>query len=79
MKAGPAHGFDDVVGEQRAAVEVDLRVLGGGGDVGVGGKMDDPVVAVHSGGEGIDVAGVGADDFEARIAGVRLVVPLAAR
>jgi hypothetical protein len=74
--ARAAHRFDDVIGEQRAAVEVDFRALGGQRNVGIGGQMDDPVVALHRCGERAHVAGVGAHDVEPGIGEVSFVMPL---
>ena len=78
VQAGATHGFNHVVGEQGAAVKVDFGALRGQRNVGVGGEMDDPVVALHRGGERAHVAGVRMHDVEPGIGEVCFVMPLTA-
>jgi hypothetical protein len=78
VQAGATHGFNHVIGEQRAPVEVDFRAFRGQGNVGIGGEMDDPVVALHRGGKRAHVAGVGMHDVEPGIGEVGFVMPLTA-
>ena len=78
MTARQAGRLDHVVGEERALVEVDGRLGGGAGDVGVRGQVDHRVAARHGVDEVVEVAHVGLDDAEPGV-GVVLEVPVAAR
>jgi len=75
----PAHRLEHIVGELRALAEVDLRLLGGARDVGIGGEVDDDIVARHDRRERVHVVSVAAHDAEARVAEMAPIVPFAAR
>ena len=63
-----AHGLDDVVGEQRALVEVDGGFGHRGGDVGVRGEVDDQCRGRPSPPRSaLEVVDVALDDGEARV------------
>src|ERR1035441_8880192 len=74
-RAGDSHGLHHVVGEQRPFPEVDVRLAGGTGDVGVRSQMDDGVVPVHGGLQTHRLLHVAAHHAEARILQMCRVVP----
>jgi hypothetical protein len=69
------HRLDDLVGEKRALVEVDVGLGRRLGNVRVGGKVNGGVVAGHRLCQRLEVLDIAFDDREAPIFGVRLDVP----
>src|SRR5208282_6823869 len=58
--------------------KVDLRLLGGARNVGIGGEVDDDIVTRHGGSERVHVVSVAAHDAKARVAEMVPKVPFAA-
>ena len=77
--AASTHGFDDVVSEQRAFVEVDGGVDHGRRDVGVRREVHDQVVTGHRRYQRCEVGDISFEHSEARIVPMLVEVPMTAR
>ena len=56
------HRFENIVGQQRPFVEIDVRLGHGARDIGIGSKMDDHVMARHGVGQRTQVLDVATHD-----------------
>src|SRR5215469_4292853 len=77
--SGPAHRFDDIIGEERTLIKVNLRLCRGSCDIRVRGQVDDDVVPLHRLYKLVQIAGIAAHDAQSPIAAMRGDVPISAR
>ncbi len=77
-RARAAHGFHNLLRQERAFAEIDVGLHGGARDVGIGSQVNNGIVAFHVAFERGQILHVAADHAQAAIVFVVRVMPLAA-